>query len=258
MTRWEDVPYIVLDKPNKDVPVYTVKREDDVGKKRTLHRNLLLPIGHLPEQEESQITQNKVSDKVKESEANDEDDESVYIVEKPTAEDIGTESAPDTTQPAAMDSHSDGSNIESISHHSEESEQEDIETGDALENGEINETDPVKEDAETTHEKEPYVETEVNTTEPNTTTSNPERIRQEGPENIDSHDDDQESEQRERRSTRQRTKPTWMRSGEYVMLQQPEWLRKAEYLRGLASSGMFPSAEEDIGKALLKIVTDNI
>ena len=83
-------------------------------------------------------------------------------------------------------------------------------------------------------------------------------MRQEGSENIESHDDDQESEQRERRSTRQRTKPTWMRSGEYVMLQQPEWLRKAEYLRGLASSGMFPSAEEDIGKALLKIVTDNI
>ena len=135
-----------------------------------------------------------------------------------------------------------------------------METGDALENDETNETDPEvqEEDAETTHEKEPHVDTEVTTAEPNNTMSNPERIRQEGPGTTESHDDDELTEQTERRSTRQKTKPTWMRSGEYVMQQQPEWLRKAEYLRGLASSGMFPSAEEDIGKALLKIVTDNM
>ena len=46
--RWEDIPYIVLKKPNPKIPVYVVKREDDVGKSRTLHRNLLLPIGSLP------------------------------------------------------------------------------------------------------------------------------------------------------------------------------------------------------------------
>ena len=43
--RWEKEPYIVWEKPNRDIPVYKVKREDAVGKIRTLHRNLLLPIG---------------------------------------------------------------------------------------------------------------------------------------------------------------------------------------------------------------------
>lgn len=43
--RWEDESYLVITKLNKDIPVYTVRREDGIGKARTLHRNLLLPIG---------------------------------------------------------------------------------------------------------------------------------------------------------------------------------------------------------------------
>ena len=49
-----------------------------------------------------------------------------------------------------------------------------------------------------------------------------------------------------------------MRTGEYVMLQQPDWMKKADYLKRFALSGMFPSAEKDIGNALLKIVTENM
>ena len=45
--RWEEQPYIVRDQPNPDIPVYVVERETGDGKKRTLHRNLLLPIGYL-------------------------------------------------------------------------------------------------------------------------------------------------------------------------------------------------------------------
>lgn len=43
--RWEDTPYIVLQQPNTNVPVFKVKREDGEGRCKTLHRNLLLPIG---------------------------------------------------------------------------------------------------------------------------------------------------------------------------------------------------------------------
>jgi hypothetical protein len=46
--RWENEPYIVIDQPNPKVPVYVVQREDGIGSKRTLHRNLILPIGFLP------------------------------------------------------------------------------------------------------------------------------------------------------------------------------------------------------------------
>ena len=45
--RWEEEPYVVLDIPNPDIPVYVVQKENGEGRKRTLHRNLLLPVGTL-------------------------------------------------------------------------------------------------------------------------------------------------------------------------------------------------------------------
>ena len=46
--RWEDNAYTVLKQPNTEIPLYVVQREDGIGPKRTLHRNLLLPINFLP------------------------------------------------------------------------------------------------------------------------------------------------------------------------------------------------------------------
>ena len=46
--RWENDTYAVLSQPNPGIPVYVVQREDKGGPKRTLHRNLLLPINSLP------------------------------------------------------------------------------------------------------------------------------------------------------------------------------------------------------------------
>ena len=48
--KWENVPYVVVDQPNKDIPVYRLKEEGGVTEK-ILHRNLLLPIGSIPIQE---------------------------------------------------------------------------------------------------------------------------------------------------------------------------------------------------------------
>ncbi|XP_033729924.1 uncharacterized protein LOC117319196 [Pecten maximus] len=45
--KWEEEIYVVLDQPNPDMPVYVVQKEDCGGRKRTLHRNLLLPVGSL-------------------------------------------------------------------------------------------------------------------------------------------------------------------------------------------------------------------
>ena len=45
--KWESDPYIVLEQPNPDIPVFCIREENGIGKK-TLHRNLLLPIGTLP------------------------------------------------------------------------------------------------------------------------------------------------------------------------------------------------------------------
>ncbi|MCG8032585.1 MAG: DDE-type integrase/transposase/recombinase, partial [Candidatus Thiodiazotropha taylori] len=46
--RWEKDPYIVIDQPNDDIPVYKVKREGTRSKTRLLHRNFLLPFMGLP------------------------------------------------------------------------------------------------------------------------------------------------------------------------------------------------------------------
>ena len=43
--KWEDSPYEVIYQPNKNIPVFKVRREDGEGRCRVLHRNLLLPKG---------------------------------------------------------------------------------------------------------------------------------------------------------------------------------------------------------------------
>ena len=42
--KWEDEEYVVISQPDPEIPVYKVQPVDG-GKVRTLHRNLLLPLG---------------------------------------------------------------------------------------------------------------------------------------------------------------------------------------------------------------------
>ena len=64
--KWEDRPYVVLEHSNPEIPVYVVRREDGIGKTRTLHRNHLFHVSDLPfpdhndlELERSTTTQKK-------------------------------------------------------------------------------------------------------------------------------------------------------------------------------------------------------
>jgi hypothetical protein len=44
--KWENEPYLVVDQPNPDIPVYDVRRNGPRARRvRRLHRNLLLPLG---------------------------------------------------------------------------------------------------------------------------------------------------------------------------------------------------------------------
>jgi hypothetical protein len=47
--KWEQEPYKVLGQHIPDIPVFTVQRKDGEGRKRNLHRNLLLPVGDIRE-----------------------------------------------------------------------------------------------------------------------------------------------------------------------------------------------------------------
>ena len=65
--KWEHDPYTVIDQPVSNIPVYVVKRENSKGPVRTLHRNLLLPIGSLP------ILHDVESDTINHNDHNNED-----------------------------------------------------------------------------------------------------------------------------------------------------------------------------------------
>ena len=53
--KWEEDPYIIIEQPNKDIPVFVVQKEGGEGRKRTLHRNVLLPIGSLFETDDRPV-----------------------------------------------------------------------------------------------------------------------------------------------------------------------------------------------------------
>ena len=64
--KWETEPYTVVDIPDKGMPVFVVQRSTGQGPKRTLHRNMLLPLA-LPLVERRQ-TEDGVKDPKKDTE----------------------------------------------------------------------------------------------------------------------------------------------------------------------------------------------
>ena len=42
--RWEDEVYVVTGRPDPDLPVYSIRKENSRGRSRNVHRNLLLPL----------------------------------------------------------------------------------------------------------------------------------------------------------------------------------------------------------------------
>ncbi len=57
--KWEEDVYVVIDQHNASIPVYIVQRENGEGPRRTLHRNLLLPVGSISDTEQYRPTPSK-------------------------------------------------------------------------------------------------------------------------------------------------------------------------------------------------------
>ena len=71
--RWEDDDYVIISKPNCDIPVFVV-RNTKTDQEKTLHRNLLLPLGYklhadIPEEEDEDIFIQPLFELVEEKEA---------------------------------------------------------------------------------------------------------------------------------------------------------------------------------------------
>ena len=59
--KWDKDPYVVIDIPDKSVPVFRVGKESGSGTVKTLHRNMLLPFSSIPST--SQVDESLLSNK---------------------------------------------------------------------------------------------------------------------------------------------------------------------------------------------------
>ena len=225
--KWEQEPYIVLDQPNSDIPVYVVQKESKQGKKRTLHRNLMFPISYLPHTlntsgrtltkevvEPEQNTAEELEVEKALNESSDEEDEP-YIIEMRGFEDTDSQVAPSV--------HSDD---ESTVASSEE-----------------------EASAVDTSEEQPSADSSADTSGSLSTDS----LEAERPVPAP------------RRSQRERQPPSWQQSGEYVMLQQGStntkpwsFVDRVNFLRMLASDGAFNSSvPTSVSNAIWQVVMND-
>jgi hypothetical protein len=251
--KWEEDPYLVISQPNQDIPVYKVQREDGVGRMRILHRNLLLPIGHVSEfkpkadsnKEKShspmripkpkpRTSQRKRGDSDTQSTAEtllDTDDEEAVFIGIPEETQGHHIDAPTLVLPEQT-----GTGIEEAdlsadedAHQAEDHFNDDTEDETA--------TGPAPQADDTDSETEPAADAEPESD--NSTRSSPVTAPS--------------------RSTRPRREPEWLRSGNFVRLQQgtapPHWSQKVKFLQSILQDETCQGFErEEVLKTLLDIV----
>ena len=246
---WEDTPYVVLEQPNPEIPVFTVVREDGEGRTRNLHRNLLLPVGFIrePDTTEQPIRPTPRprtrQQKSKEAAANrstseesaddpDSSDESEvgYVLRPADSESTLTE------VPAADDESAHDVSVLSGDAQPEDTQGEEAETGS---------TGSASDTAEAAiPEPEPVMEAE------------PPQVADRPPVPV-------------RRSGRERRAPAWFTSGQYdmskaavqqtsdqniIQLPTPEWQQKADYLSSLSNTPLFTGIEREAARAIIDLV----
>ncbi|KAK3106463.1 hypothetical protein FSP39_020529 [Pinctada imbricata] len=258
--RWEEDVYIIVDKPNSDIPVFVVKKENGTGRQRVLHRNLLLPIGDrniededlpkpkpIPRPRKSLISPTDdpspiaEESRIKENVNHDESDiDDVIFLRKPVHRDPdqGTTAADteqDTERNLDVDLSPNQSNIDPTNEDNIDDDETTMNSGST----DKNDNDDTAQDS--THEND-------------VGNSNDE-------ENIESNEsiDHNSTDNVVRRPVRTRQKPAWMRTGDYHMrmdVREPEWKERAEYLRQIASSDLFNKTDSSVLTAtLLNIVS---
>ncbi|KAK3101184.1 hypothetical protein FSP39_001606 [Pinctada imbricata] len=261
--KWEEEPYVIISQPNQGVPVFEVRRQDGQGRKRILHRNLLLPVGHLsqfnqpdqsfpvpaprkerPTPRPRQSIQ-KTSDKsstgtVVRPDLNEDDKESTS-----SEEDIlivctrGDRNRHHTDDVHTVPQMEDSSHASVGDDQRPMAEQSSEEGEDALRS------------AQRTQDSGP----EIVQTDESTGASNEQEI---GEDNSASSAEQEDLEPEPvRKSTRERRQPAWLRSGEYVQSQQvkySDWSDRAHFLQTLMSKDESRGMESEILKTMLDVV----
>ena len=241
--RWENETYSVLAQPTPGIPVYVVQREDKVGPKRTLHRNLLLPINHLPLDVGTTNTRNTPMDQNK-----------IICNATPTVDiqQDGDYASSDSGE--SQDFQDDHDVIQII-------EDPDSEEGANSDSSEITPVPPIVPrclvpDAVPV---EPIVN-RCATSEPDV----PDLVAPQPvvPERVAAAPVVPEPTQRPqpvpRRSARQRKPPDWMQSGDFAMSHiassNPDWIAKVDQLRNLANDGKYAGMQNMLCQAMIDVI----
>ena len=266
--KWEDDIYVVLKQPNPDIPVYTVKKQNGQGRERTLHRNLLFPIGFLSE---DNIVSTKISTQterktrpipkprtkskavIHESSSEEDDSEDIIVVTKdsltPSSHDKDIQFPTDDidTELERSASETEIDEIEETEYTGEDEVIEDT-VEDSIEYTVAEDDGVTVIDENNTHDDELH-EDEANE-EDNHAEAEPEvEAKAEDTDSADKADTEVgtkeviiEEEVIPRRSVRKKEKPKWMNTGEFVskssISKDNVWKQKADYAIQLIQSGV--------------------
>ena len=237
--RWEEEPYVIVRQTNPNIPVFEVKKVNGHGKKRTLHRNLLLPIGHLHTYEETTANQKKSGPS-----------NTKQVVEKHPTEEL--QQMDHVTLDPQSDSDSDTDTV--IMQVPVPNSTEDIHTDVEL---------SVDTDAEDIADDQQ--ESDVGSIHSEETTGTESSQVPESDENTDSSDMSQPSSDSSphrpvpspRQSVRVKKPPAWMK--DYVVnsigqQETPLWQQKVDYLQNLLDTGQGQGHESEIICTILSIM----
>ena len=270
--KWEEDIYIVTSKPNPDVPVYKVRKEDGSGRTRVLHRNLLLPVG------------SKMIDD-KDEEQKQHEDEKPRPTPRPRRNGKTTPSTETVAEVA------DSAISQTEDNHVESDDEDNTivvvrdpvictrETSSSADAGEVDEATPQSLSAETDETTEDHSNPYISTNDESATGTsgalnddsaedashseeNAEERSEEDPDSVRNVDDDtSDHSEQPRRSNRTVRKPAWTKDYHMCMntsvAPDPDWKVRADYLRDLASSALLSNPDNAaLTSALLRIVTE--
>lgn len=177
--KWENEPYVIVKQPNQNIPVYELEREDGNGRVRILHRNMLLPLNSIliPLEDPCIVPSNEQADpSIQNSELSETEEDNVVIT-------VATQDKAEAEEVSeSLSSEGTSSSDESLNDNDDSPETENSES--------------VKVDLA-----------------PNVDISQP---GQKGVEQENTQHNEPGEESAPRRSTRNKKKPQWMESGEYI------------------------------------------
>ncbi|XP_067670212.1 uncharacterized protein [Haliotis asinina] len=257
--KWEQDIYVILDQPNPSIPVFVLGKENGQGRTRTLHRNLLLPIGSLPHsapvpkprkckppQPKPTVRQTPREDTTGSTGSEDGVDE---------GEDIMYISTQHSDSSGSVLYQADRPLEDKLNEDTEDADRADFETKktvDAESQEQHSEEFPVP-PVDVLSDAEPAVQPADVLSD----TETPVPPVDAPPDREPAADVPVQPEPRPRRSVRDRRPPSWMSRGEFALsaVTQPDWLARANYLSSLIEEGVLEGQPKRLSDALLDLVT---